>query len=168
MSQVHSQRFLRTIGKVQIAIILLVALTALIHLQRGISMSFGGFGGAPSGRPGGFPGGPPGGFRGGPPGGFNIMQALPLPLSTLFLINGIGYLVLLIALYLPALYRFRWLVRWLLIGFAAVTFMLYFLVNGLRLDPIAILDKGAEIALIILLLIDARQSVHSTVDVVPR
>ena len=161
MSQVQSRRLLRTIGTLQIAIIILVAITAFIHLQRGIGMSAGGFGGGP---PGGRPGGPPGG----PPGGFNILQALPIPLPILFLLNGLGYLVLVTALYLPPLYRYRRIVRWLLIIFAAVTFLLYFLVNGFRLNPISIIAKSAEIALIILLLIEDRQTVRSTVDAVPR
>jgi hypothetical protein len=166
MSQVQSRHLQRVIGTLQIAIIVLVGLTALIHLQRGISMTFGGFGGGPPGGfPGGFPGGRPGGPaagpRGGPPGGFSIIQALPLPLSTLFLLNGIGYLVLVTALYLPALSRYRRLVRWLLIGFAAITFVLYFLINGFRLNPIAIIAKAAELTLIVLLLIEDRQAARS-------
>src|SRR5437867_8147997 len=105
MSQIQAQRFQRTMGTVQIAIIVLVAIAAFVHLSRGIGMSFGGFGG---GAPGRFP---PGGASGrlppgGPSGGFNIFRLLPLPLPTLFLLNGIGYLVLGIALYLPALSRF--------------------------------------------------------------
>jgi hypothetical protein len=156
MSQVQSRRFLGAMGRLQIAIIVLVALTALIHLQRGIGMSFGG-------GPGGSPPGPPGGA----PGGFNIMQVLPLPLPTLFLLNGIGYLVLVIALYLPALHRYQRIVRWLLILFAAVTIIMYFLVVGFRLNPIGIIDKVVEVTLIVLLLIEDRQSVRAAVEVVP-
>ncbi len=159
MTQVNSRRLFRTIGTLQIAIIVLVAIAALVHLQRGIGMSAGGFGGGP---PGGAQGRPPGGPPGGAPGGFNIFQYLPLPLPTLFLINEIGYLVLNSALYLPPLARYRRVVRWLLIIFAAATFMLYFLFNGFRLSPIAIVDKLAELALIILLLIDDRQAAHAT------
>jgi hypothetical protein len=166
MSQVQSRRLLGTIGTLQIAIILLVVITALIHLQRGIGMSFGGFGGGPGGPPDRPSGGPPGG-PGGPPGGFNIMQMLPLPLPILFLLNGIGYLVLLIALYMPALQRFRRIVRWLLIVFAAVTIVMYFLVAGFGFNPIGLIDKGVELALIALLLIEDRQSARSA-DLVPR
>src|SRR4051812_30371752 len=103
MSQVQSQRLQRTIGTLQIVIIALVVITALVHLQRGVGMSLGG------GRPGGpGAGGPPGGSPpGGGSGGFNIMQLLPLPLPMLFLLNGIGYLVLVTALYLPALAKYR-------------------------------------------------------------
>lgn len=58
-------------------------------------------------------------------------------------------------------FSFQWLIRWLLIIFAAVTFTLYFLVNGFHLDTISLVDKIAEIALIILLLIDDRRSVRA-------
>jgi hypothetical protein len=156
MAQVQAQRLQRTIGMMQIAILALVVFTALVHLQRGIGMSMFMFGG---GARGAFPqGGGTGRFPGGSPGGFNIMQALPLPLPILFLLNGIGYLVLGGALYLPALQRYRGIIRWLLIIFAAATFVMYFLVNGFRLSPIAVVDKIAEISLIVLLLVDGRQS----------
>src|SRR5947199_1531343 len=160
LSQAHSRRLFGVIGLLQIAIIVLVVLTATIHLQRGIGMSVGGFGGGPPGPPHRPPAGFRGGGPGGPPGG-SILQLIPLPLSTLFILNGIGYLVLVIALYLPPLYRFQRLVRWLLIIFAATTFFLYFLVNGFHLQTISIIDTLAEITLIILLLIDDRQSVRS-------
>jgi hypothetical protein len=159
MSQASAGRSQRAIGALQIAILVLIAITAIVHLQRGIGMSLGGFGGGPGRFPaGGAPGGFPPGGPGGAPGGFNIFRLLPLPLPTLFLLNGIGYIVLGTALYLPALARFRPLVRWLLIAFATVTFVLYFLFNGFRLNPIAIVDKIAELTLIGLLLLDARRS----------
>ncbi len=162
MSQVQVRRLQRTIGALQIAILVLIGITALVHLQRGIGMSMGGFGAAPPPRVGAAR------SFGGPPGGFSILRYLPLPLSYLFLLNGIGYLTLGVALYLPSLSRFRPLVRWLLIIFAAVTFIMYFLVNGFRLNPTGIIDKGVEVVLIGLLFVDARQPVHSTtVDVVP-
>jgi len=162
MTQVQSRRW--SIGPLQIAILLLVLITAFVHLQRGIGMSMFMFGG---GARGGFPagggtgrfqGGAPGSFPGGTPGGFNLMRMLPLPLPILFLINAIGYLVLGGSLYLPALQRYRYVIRWLLIIFAATTFVLYFLLNGFRLNPIAVVDKIAEVTLIILLFIDNRQS----------
>jgi len=162
MAQIQTRRW--NIGPLQVAILVLVLITALVHLSRGIGMSMfmfgggarGGFGaGGGAGR---FPGGVPGGFPGGAPGGFNLMRMLPLPLPILFLINGIGYLVLGGSLYLPALQRYRHIIRWLLIIFAATTFALYFLLNGFRLNPIAVVDKIAEATLIVLLLIDSRQS----------
>lgn len=162
MAQAQTRRLWGSIGPLQLAILVLVLITALVHLQRGIGMSVFMFGGGPRGGfpPGGaggrFPGGAPGGFPGG--GGFNIMRMLPLPLPILFLINGVGYLVLGAALYLPALQRYRNVIRWLLIIFAAATFVLYFLVNGFRLNPLAVVDKITELSLIVLLLIDSRQA----------
>jgi len=163
VSQANSRRVFGVIGILQVVIIVLVLITASIHLQRGISMGMGGFGGGPPGGhpPGGFRGGPPGRFKGGGAPGGSILQLIPIPLSTLFILNGIGYLVLIVALYLPPLYRLQRIVRWLLIIFAATTFILYFLVNGFHLQTISIIDKIAEITLIILLLIDERQSVRS-------
>jgi hypothetical protein len=184
MNQTSLRHLSGKIGILQIVIITLVVITAIIHLQRGISMSAGGIGGGPpvprpgfTGTPGAFPGGPGGGAPGGQPGGpgdgahgasgMAILQWIPLPLSTLFILNGICYLVLIIALYLPPLYRFQRIVRWLLIIFTAVTFILYFLVNGFHLQTISLTDKTAEIALIILLLIDDRQSVRYRRSEVP-
>jgi hypothetical protein len=172
MAQVQARRLRAAIGPLQIAIIVLVCITALVHLQRGIGMTFGGgSGGGPPGGfqggppPGGGQGGPPGGFQGGAPGGFNIMQMLPLPLPILFLLNGIGYLVLVTALYLPALQPYRRTIRWLLIIFAALTIIMYFLVVGFSSNPIGIIDKVVEVALIVLLVIEDRQSVRATGEV---
>ena len=160
MAQAQSQRLQRTVGIVQVAILVLVVFTALVHLQRGIGMSMFMFG---DGARGAFPpGGGAGRFPGGPPVGFNIMRLLPLPLPILFLFNGIGYLVLGGALYLPALQLYRGIIRWLLIIFAATTFVMYFLVNGFHLSPIAVVDKIAELSLIVLLLVDARQASRSS------
>jgi hypothetical protein len=156
MSQATSQRLSRTIGTLQIVIIALVVITALIHLQRGIGMSAGG----PPG--GGGQGGPPPGGGGGQ-GGFNIMQLIPLPLPTLFLLNGIGYLVLVTALYLPQLRSYQPIVRWLLIIFAAVTIIMYFAIAGLRPNPVGLLTKAVEIALIVLLLIEGRRAAAAPV-----
>jgi hypothetical protein len=160
MSQATSRRF-SAIGTLQIVIIVLVVITALIHLQRGIPMGGGGPGGGQAGPP------PGGGGPGGASGGFNIMQLLPLPLPTLFLLNGIGYLVLVTALYLPQLRQYQPIVRWLLIIFTAVTVIMYFAIVGLRINPVGLLTKAVEIALIILLLIDGRGSARSAAGVVP-
>jgi hypothetical protein len=153
MSQATSSRLVsRTIGTLQIAIIALVIITALIHLQRGIGMSAGG---PPGGAPRTGQAGPPPGSG---QGGFNIMQLLPIPLPTLFLLNGIGYLVLVTALYLPQLRQYQPIVRWLLIAFAAVTVIMYFAIAGFRINPVGLLTKLVEIALIVLLLIDGRRA----------
>jgi hypothetical protein len=74
----------------------------------------------------------------------------------LFVLNGLGYIALVAALYLPIapLARYRGLVRWTLIGYAALTIVLWVLV-GAR-NAIGYADKLIEIALIVLLLIEAR------------
>ncbi len=82
-------------------------------------------------------------------------RAAPFPL--LFYLNFIGYLVLLAALFAPALSRFRRAIRWLFILYAALTFALWFVLAP-RHDPEGFLDKALEILLIILLLIDDRRA----------
>lgn len=75
-----------------------------------------------------------------------------------FIMNGLGYLGLLGGLYLPLpqLARWRGLIRWGLIGFTALTIVLW-LAFGSRI-PIAYVDKAIELALIALLLIEARRA----------
>ncbi len=73
-----------------------------------------------------------------------------------FILNGLGYLALLAALYvpLPPLARFGNVARWVLAGYAAITILLWILI-GAR-TTIGSVDKGIEVALITLLLIEAR------------
>jgi len=73
-----------------------------------------------------------------------------------FILNGMGYLALLAALYvpLPPLARYGNVVRWVLAGYAAITILLWVLV-GAR-NGLAYADKAIEVALITLLLIEAR------------
>lgn len=75
-----------------------------------------------------------------------------------FILNGLGYLALLAAFFapIPQIARHRNLVRWTLIGYTALTIFLWVLV-GAR-TPIGYVDKVIEIALISLLLLDARRS----------
>jgi len=162
MSQASSRRF-SAIGTLQIVIIVLAVITAFVHLQRGIGF----LGGGPPGgaRPTGQGGPPPGGGAGG--GGFNIMSLLPIPLPYLFLLNGIGYLVLVGALYLPQLRQYQTTVRWLLIAFAAVTIIMYFAIAGVRFNPVGYLTKAVEVVLIILLLIDGRRATQSRAEALP-
>ncbi len=73
-----------------------------------------------------------------------------------FVLNALGYIVL-TALYLAplkALTPFRSLIRWGLIGFTALTIILYFVFNGLKIDIVSGVTKAAELALIGLLLAD--------------
>jgi hypothetical protein len=73
----------------------------------------------------------------------------------MFILNGIGYLILVTALYLPQLQRYRRLIRWALIAFAAVTIVGWIAI-GAR-TTIGYLDKVIEVVLIILLMIEMRQ-----------
>ncbi len=75
-----------------------------------------------------------------------------------FILNGLGYLALLAALYLPVprLARHRDTTRWTLIGYTALTIFLWVLF-GAR-TPIGYTDKIIEISLIALLLFEARHS----------
>ncbi len=76
----------------------------------------------------------------------------------LFVLNGLGYLALVAALYLPVsqLARYRSAVRWVLIGYTALTIVLWILA-GAR-TPIGYADKLIEVALISLLLIEGRRT----------
>lgn len=74
----------------------------------------------------------------------------------LFVLNGIGYLALVATLYLPVpqFARYRSAVRWVLVGYTALTILLWILV-GAR-TPLGYADKLIEIALITLLLLEGR------------
>src|SRR5215217_3347717 len=76
----------------------------------------------------------------------------------MFVLNGLGYLTLLAALYLPIpqLSPYRHVVRWLLIGYTALTFVLW-LAIGLR-TPTGYISAADEVVLILLLLLEARNS----------
>lgn len=76
--------------------------------------------------------------------------------NPLFIANGIGYLVLIVCLYfVPQLRSQRSLIRYALLGYTAVTFILYFVFNWPDIwGPVGLLDKAVELALIILLWLD--------------
>ncbi|HET7480442.1 MAG TPA: hypothetical protein VFJ72_13100 [Rubrobacteraceae bacterium] len=80
------------------------------------------------------------------------LQGFPI-----FILNGLGYLGLLGALYLPLpqLARYHNAARWALIGYAALTIFLWVLI-GLR-TPIGYTDKLIEVALIALLVLEGRR-----------
>ena len=156
MSQITLRRTISHIGPLQIAIIVLAVITALVHLDRSLTTGLlsGGHAGGPP--PGSHAGGPPRG--GGPRGGPSLLSALPIPLSVLFLLNFAAYIVLIVALYLPALRRFQRITRWLLILLAVVTIIAWFLITGGSANILAYIDKPVEIALIVLLIIEDRQA----------
>lgn len=73
----------------------------------------------------------------------------------MFILNGLGYLALLAALYLPIprVAHYRNLVRWVMIGYTALTLVLW-VVIGMR-TPIGYISAADEAALILLLLLEA-------------
>jgi len=77
--------------------------------------------------------------------------------SPMFILNGLGYLVLLAALFLPIpqLAGYHRLVRWVLLGYTLLTVVLW-VVMGSRI-PIAYVAKVIEVVLILLLWLDSRQ-----------
>ena len=82
-------------------------------------------------------------------------------IRALFILNGIGYLVLVTLLYLPSerLTGWRSRIRWILIVYAGITILLYFvwgLMSGEWVVPLGPIDKLVEIALIVLLWLEAR------------
>jgi hypothetical protein len=74
----------------------------------------------------------------------------------LFILNGLGYLVLLAALQLPIpqLARFRSAARWTLVAYAVLTIVLFFVMAPFY-EFIGYVDKAIEVALIALLIADA-------------
>ncbi len=75
------------------------------------------------------------------------------PTNPLFILNGIGYLVLLWALlWTPAfLAAQRGLIRWVLILYTILTFVLYFVFNGPEAfaSPLGLVTKAIELLLVI-------------------
>lgn len=78
----------------------------------------------------------------------------PGGVDPVFVLNGIGYLVLtaLLFLPLPALERYHNLVRWVLLAYTLVTVVAWYLI-GVR-STIAYIDKAIEVLLIICLALD--------------
>lgn len=74
-----------------------------------------------------------------------------------FILNGLGYIALLAALYLPIpqLAPYRKLIRWLLIGYTVLTLVLW-LAFGSRI-LIAYINKLNELLLLALLIWEARR-----------
>ncbi len=74
-----------------------------------------------------------------------------------FLLNGIGYLALMGAIYapIPLLARYRSLLCWLLIAYTALTIVLWFFFGANVWY--AYLDKAVEIALILFVWLETRR-----------
>jgi hypothetical protein len=84
----------------------------------------------------------------------HLQLAFPDPV---FILNGLGYLALLAALYLPIpqVARYRHAARWVLVGYTTLTLFLWILI-GAR-TPIGYTTAVIEVALIALLLLEARR-----------
>lgn len=80
-----------------------------------------------------------------------------------FLLNGLGYLALLVLFFLPQLATIHVIVRWILLGYPLLTFVLWFFLGSPsqgELDPFDLTAKAAETILIRFLLVGS--SYHST------
>ncbi len=72
-----------------------------------------------------------------------------------FVLNGLGYLALGAALYfVPPLAPYRSWIRWALIAFTALTFVLYFVLRppATWVDALGLITKAIESVIIVLLL----------------
>ena len=84
----------------------------------------------------------------------HIWLAIPTNLI-MFYLNGLGYIVLAVALVLPQLAAYHKLIRYALMAFTAVT-IVGWAIFGER-SAIAYVDKLIEVALLALLVIDMRR-----------
>ncbi len=77
--------------------------------------------------------------------------------DAMFILNGLGYLMLLAALFLPlaALTAYRARVRWVLVAFTAATILGWLAIGERSLLGFA--TTAAEVVLAILLVLDARR-----------
>ena len=85
-------------------------------------------------------------------------------LHNFFLLNGFGYLILIIAFLLPKLNPFHELIRWILVGYAVLTIILWFFFGSPSegaLDPFDLSVKLVELALVIFLVLDKRREAMS-------
>lgn len=82
-----------------------------------------------------------------------IHLVLGLGGNTLFILNGLGYFALAAGLYMiPQLAGQRPLIRWALLGYTAVTFILYFAFNWPNVwGPMGLITKVIELALLVML-----------------
>jgi hypothetical protein len=86
-----------------------------------------------------------------------VVHLLLLFPDPVFILNGIGYLTLLAALYLPItrLVPYQRAVRWTLIGYAALTILAWVAIG--ERTPLGYSTTAGEVALIALLLIEGRR-----------
>jgi hypothetical protein len=78
-------------------------------------------------------------------------------INPMFVLNGVGYLALAAALYfIPQLAGQRSLIRWVLMGYTALTIVLYFVLTPNIMSPVGLADKAVELILVILLWVDRK------------
>ena len=124
MSQLTQSRTAARFGLLQIAITILAAATALIHLSRGLLI--------------------------GPP----HLSLFPL----VFYLNFLGYIVLIVALYLPQLLAYQRVIRWTLLVYAVITILAWIFFTHARPNLIGYIDKPIELCLIVLLFVEDRRN----------
>jgi hypothetical protein len=86
----------------------------------------------------------------------HLVLAIPENLVA-FHLNAAGYLALLAAFLLPRFQAYRRWIRWLFMGYAALTVVLWIFL-GQPYTTIGYVDKAVEMVLIVLLWLDGRQS----------
>jgi len=82
-------------------------------------------------------------------------------LHTFFLINGFGYLFLLLAYFSPFLKKFHQSIQWTMLGYVLLTIVLWFFLGSPRegtLDPFDTTVKAVELVLAVHLGIDLLKS----------
>jgi hypothetical protein len=84
-----------------------------------------------------------------------VLNLMMGKLDLLFTLNGIGYVVLLIAYFLPQFTPLRSLVRWALIAFTAATIIAWVFFGAREL--LGYVTKMIEVGLIAALLIDSKK-----------
>lgn len=68
----------------------------------------------------------------------------------LFILNGVGYIALLVALYwVPQTAAYRPQIRYAFMGYTAVTIIAYFLMNGDLTSTVGMLTKVIEVTLLV-------------------
>jgi len=79
-----------------------------------------------------------------------------------FLLNGLGYIALLIAFFLPQLARVHNTIRWVFIAYTLLTIVLWFFLGspaqGWPWDPFDSTIKAVEVVLVALLFLDTRRN----------
>jgi hypothetical protein len=141
-------------------ITLLAVADGLLHLMLDSILFHGRFWGSPTfGAP---PAGPPGGGYSAPPPPPPSAPApphLPLPLNELFVLNCLGFIVLVIAFWLSHrwLTAWAWLVDLALIGMAAASIIGWFYFGEPNPQGLGYLSKIMEVLLIVLLLAHLRR-----------